>query len=196
MPIARCAACQGEQGPCRALARPGSITALLLSSNGSCSGSSVATITALVRTSASEATISKPPWASTSICAERDTRKAACNMFDVLDYSDAAAELERELQLGLSSICRCLGEGLCMGQPLVFGRLGRLARARLGRFAWALFVHQSQGLERLGTRPELLPARRAIVLQTTMINTLESGISISPYGARKEGSGCCLPALR
>ena len=35
-------------------------------------------------------------------------------MFDLLDYPDATAELERELQLGLSSICFCLGQGLCM----------------------------------------------------------------------------------
>ena len=99
-------------------------------------------------------------------------------MFNLLDYSDAAAELERELQLGLSSLCFRLGQGLCMGQPLVFGRLGRFARARLGRLARALVLHQPQRLERLGARPELLPAWRAVVLQTTMIDTLRCGICI------------------
>ncbi len=107
-----------------------------------------------------------------------ETRETACKLIDILDYPDAAAELERELQLGLSSICFCLGQGLCMGQPLVSGRLGRSARACLGQIAHAFVLHQPQRLERLGTRPELLPAWRAIVLQTTTIDTLRCGICI------------------
>ena len=106
-----------------------------------------------------------------SVCVKRKTREAACELFDLLDYPHATAELQRQLQLGLSSICSCLGQGLCMGQPLILGRFGRFAWARL-----ALAFHQPQRLERLGARPELLPVGSAVVLQSAIIDFLGSGI--------------------
>ena len=81
-----------------------------------------------------------------------------------------------------------------MGQPLVFGRLGRFARACL---VLALVPHQPQRLERLCARPELLPAGRAVVLQTAVIDSLGSVIcKIFPYRAREKKDNAAQQPLR